>query len=89
MQGNANGSKTLQSFLLASKSEGERGLANARPLSPIFQVLAHRLDKRFVIGNYFGTGTFERFVVMPSGNGCSKLLLWMGFYDGFHFDFLH
>ena len=46
-------------FCWQSESEGERGLANVRALSPIFQVSAHRLDKRFVIGKYFGTGTFE------------------------------
>ena len=51
------------------------------------KVLAHRLDKGFVIGEYFGTGTFECCGAMPSGHGCSKLLLWMGFNDGFHFDF--
>ena len=51
------------------------------------KVLAHRLDKGFVIGEYFGTGTFECCEAMPSGQRCSKLLLWMGFNGGFHFDF--
>ena len=50
-------------------------------------VPAHRLDKGFFIGEYFGTGTFECWWAMPSGQRCSKLLLWMGFNDGFHFDF--
>ena len=51
------------------------------------KVLAHRLEKGFVIGEYFGTGTFECFGAMQIGQRCSKLLLWMEFNDGFHFDF--
>ena len=31
------------------------------------KVLAHRLDKGFVIGEYFRTGTFECFRAMPRG----------------------
>ena len=46
-----------------------------------------KLDKGFVIDGYFGRGTFECCGAMPSGQRCSKLLLWMGFNDGFHFDF--
>ena len=53
------------------------------------KVMAHRLDKGFVIGEYFGTGTFECYGAMPIGHGCSKLLLWMGSKDCFHFDFPH
>ena len=34
-----------------------------------------KLDKEFVIGGYFGTGTFECWWAMPSGQRCSKLLL--------------
>ena len=51
------------------------------------KVLAHGIDKGFVIGEYFGTGTFECCGAMPSGQRCSKLLLWMGFNDGFHYYF--
>ena len=51
------------------------------------KVPAHRLDKGFVIGEYFGTGTFECCGAMPSGQRWSKLLLLMGFNGGFHFDF--
>ena len=51
------------------------------------KVPADRLDKGFVIGEYFATGTFECCGAMSSGQRCSKLLLWMGFNDGFHFDF--
>ena len=51
------------------------------------KVPAHRLDKGSVIGEYFCIGTFECCGAMPSGQRCSKLLLWMGFNDGFHFDF--
>ena len=39
------------------------------------KVLAYRLDKVFVIGEHFGMGTFDCCGAMPSGNGCSKLLL--------------
>ena len=46
-----------------------------------------KFDKGFVIGGYFGTETFEYWWAMPIGQRCSKLLLWMGFNDGFHFDF--
>ena len=53
------------------------------------KVPAHRLDKEFVIGEYFATGTFKCCRAMPSGHECSKLLLWMGFNDCFHFDFSH
>ena len=55
-------------------------------ISPL-KVPAHRIDKRFFIGEYFGKGTFECCGAMPSGQRCSKLLLWLGFNDGFHFDF--
>ena len=51
------------------------------------KVLAHRLDKGFVIGEYFGMGTFECYGAILSGKRCSKLLLWIGVNDGFHFDF--
>ena len=34
-----------------------------------------KLDKGFVIGGYFGMGTFEYFWAMPSGKRGSKLLL--------------
>ena len=51
------------------------------------KVPAPKFDKGFVIGGYFGTGTFECWWAMPSGQRCSKLLLWMGFINGFHFDF--
>ena len=51
----------MSSRVFGSKvtQEEERGLANARPLSPIFEVPPLILDKGFVIGGYFGTGTFE------------------------------
>ena len=39
------------------------------------KVPAPKLDKVFVIGGYFGMGTFECWWVMPSGQRCSKLLL--------------
>ena len=51
------------------------------------KVTAHRLDKRFVIGEYFVMGTFKCCGAMPKGLKCSKLLLLMGFNGGFHFDF--
>ena len=51
------------------------------------KVLPPKLDKGFVIGKYFGTGTFECCGAMPSGQRCSKLLLWMGSNDCFLFDF--
>ena len=47
-----------------------------------FQIL-----QGFVIGGYFGTGSFECCWAMPSGQRCSKLLLLMGFNGGFYFDF--
>ena len=50
------------------------------------KVLAHRLDKGFVIGENFGIGTFECCGAMPSGQRCSKLLLSMGLSHCFHFD---
>ena len=51
------------------------------------KVPAPKLDKGFAIGKYFGTGTFECWWAMPSGQRCSKLLLWMGSNDCFLFDF--
>ena len=36
---------------------------------------APKFDKGFVIGGYFGTGTFECCGAMLSGQRCSKLLL--------------
>ena len=45
-----------------------------------------KLEKGFVIGGYFGTGTFECWGAMPIGQRCSKLLLWMGFSQCFNFD---
>ena len=39
------------------------------------KVLALKLDKGFVIGGYFGTGTFECWWALPSGQRCSKYLL--------------
>ena len=51
------------------------------------KVPVHRLDKGFVIGEYFDKGTFECSGAMSSGQRCSKLLLWMGFNGGFHFYF--
>ena len=53
----------------------------------LLKLLAHRLDKGFVIGEYFGTGNFECWWAIPNGQRCSKLLLRMGLNDGFHFDF--
>ena len=50
------------------------------------KVLAHRLDKGFIIGEYFGKGTFECWWAMPSDQRSSKLLLSMGFSQCFHFD---
>ena len=51
------------------------------------KVLAPELDKGFVIGMYFGMGTFECCRAMPSGQRFSKLLLWIGSNDSFHFEF--
>ena len=51
------------------------------------KVPAPKLDKVLVIGKYFGTGTFECCGAMPSGQRVSKLLLWIGSNDGFHFEF--
>ena len=45
-----------------------------------------KFDKGFIIGGYFGTGTFECWWAMPCGQRCSKLLLWMGLSHCFHFD---
>ena len=42
-----------------------------------------KLEKGFVIGGYFGIGTFECWWAMPGGKRCSKLLLWMAFYNVF------
>ena len=39
------------------------------------KVLAPKFDKGFVIGGYFGTGTFECWWAMPSGQRFSELLL--------------
>ena len=50
------------------------------------KVPAPKLDKGFVIGGYFGTRTLECWKAMPSGQRCSKLLLWMDFSLCFLFD---
>ena len=39
------------------------------------KVLAPKFDKGFVKGGYFGTGTFECWWAMPSGQRGSKYLL--------------
>ena len=54
-------------------------------MSPL-EVQPHRLDKGFVKGKYFGTGTFECWWAMSSGQRCSKLFLYMAFNDGFLFE---
>ena len=45
-----------------------------------------KFDKEFVIGGYFGKGTFEYWWAMPSGQRCFKLMLSMGFSQCFLFD---
>ena len=66
----------------------ERVSASVFTLIVPLKVPPPKFNKGFVIVGYFGTGTFECSGAMPSGQRCSKLLLWMGFNDGFHFDFL-
>ena len=51
-----------------------------------WKVTPPKLYKGIVIDEYFGIGTFECWWAMPSGQRCSKLLLWMGFSQCFHFD---
>ena len=62
------------------------------PMTVLSLILASKVpppkfDRGFVIGKYFGTGTFECCGAMPSGQRCSNLLLWIGFNVGFHFGF--